>query len=172
MPDLEMREYFLDESFTSQTMSLPGQIPDNPAQELALTALLDDYSLDESDRAVDSLVNEISEDIKDRFQTLFETAEEVSRHAKWAAFSSWRPYIQSDGYQKLLTFCRDQGQAVWPLLFQQLDSDNPVFAGGLVLDTTLPEYLYYFGKTAEANAGNPDVLTYIKELLALPREGE
>jgi hypothetical protein len=61
MPDLEMREYFLDESFTSQTMSLPGQIPDNPSQELALTALLEDHSLDESDQAViDSLVNEIS----------------------------------------------------------------------------------------------------------------
>jgi hypothetical protein len=67
---------------------------------------------------------------------------------------------------------------VWPLIFQRLDSANPFFAGGLIVDTTLEEYLFYLGLNKQSEDGNthpfpsgePNLLEYVQKLLVLIQE--
>ncbi len=154
-----------------------------PLSEAALQALISPFECTAAEKAsIEALVNKVPEEIKSQFAMKYAAAEEVSKDSRWMAFSSWRPYTQSSEYQQLLEFCQGEGQAVWPLLFQQLDSENPHFAGGLILDVTLPEYLYYFGESGRQNttemedqgdmlSGKPDLFAYTKELLALFQGG-
>lgn len=150
MPYPQMREYELSQSFIDWTVSYTDQlIYSNPGTEVALTYLQGGNFTDSEKVSINALVNEVSEELKSQFAVKYETAEEVSRESRWMVFSSWRPYTQSSEYQKLLEFCQREGRAIWPLIFQQLDSDNPYFAGGLIVDITLPEYLFYLEKTSE-----------------------
>jgi len=176
MPQLELREYELDQSFIDQTVSLAAKrIPGNPRTEIALESLRGSVNVGNSEKvSISALVNAVPEEIKSQFAVKYETAEDVSRDSRWMAFSSWRPYTQSGEYQQLLELCQQEGQSVWPLLFQQLDSENPRFAGGIILDLTIPEYLYYFEKAglqSNTQKAEPDICAYVRELLALFQGG-
>jgi len=176
MLQLELREYELAQSFIDQTVSLAAKrIPGNPRTEIALESLRGSVNVGNSEKvSISALVNAVPEEIKSQFALKYETAEDVSRDSRWMAFSSWRPYTQSSEYQQLLELCQQEGQSVWPLLFQQLDSENPRFAGGLIMDATLPKYLYYFeeaGRKSNTQTAELDLFAYIRELLALFQGG-
>ena len=64
-------------------------------------------------------------------------------------YSSWRPNVQSEEYQQLLHFCQENGRSVWLLLFQKLNTESWRFTGGLIIDSTLPDYLYYLERTVD-----------------------
>lgn len=124
---------------------------------------------------IDSLVGKISHDIQDLFTQKYELALETTKDPLWNIYSSWRPYIKSSEYQELLAFCHEQGKMVWPLILQYLGSDTRCFAGGLIMDTTLPEYLYYLEKSYrmendQSFSDNMALFVYFKELLALLQE--
>jgi len=170
IPQLETREYKLDESFIKNTIPTePRQIPNIPKAEAVLETLLKDNNLPEAEKAkISSLVNTLPREIIQQFTAKYEAAEIVSRDSRWKAYSSLRPWTQSSEYRELIQFCREKGQAIWLLIFQQLDSDNPHFAGGLIVDITLPEYLFYLEKTREYSReegnksvfppGEPDII--------------
>lgn len=172
MPHLEIREYELDQSLVDLTAFLAAhRIPGHSKTERALGSLRENGNLDNSEKAiVISLVNEVSEEIRNQFALKYEAAEEVASDSRWGMYSSWRPYRQSSEYQQLLEFCKGKGKVIWPIVLQQLDSETTYFAGGLILDITIPEYLYYFEDTArQSNLQNaePDIFAYIRELLVL-----
>ncbi|MDD4874543.1 MAG: DUF4875 domain-containing protein [Dehalococcoidales bacterium] len=177
MPELEMAEYQLDQSFIDGTVEMAtNRKSRNPITEIALHSLLESGNLSDSEIAIiDSMVNEVSEEIKSQFALKYEAAENVSRDSSrhWMAYSSWRPYRQSEEYQQLLEFCKGKGKTIWPLVLQKLDSENAFFAGGLIIDITIPEYLYYFEDTVrQSNLRNEelDIIAYFRELSVLLQE--
>jgi hypothetical protein len=167
---LKTVEYKVTDTSLGEEMPLRA-----PLKEAALQTLISPFEFTAVEKAsISALVNKVPEDIKSQFNIKYETAEEVSKDSRWMVFSSWRPYTQSSEYQTLLEFCHREGQAVWPLLFQQLDSEKPHFAGGVILDVTIPRYLFYFekaGRQSSTQSPEPNLLAYIKELLILYKEG-
>jgi len=105
-----------------------------------------------------------------KFNELYEAAEKVSQDPRWNIYCSWRPHVQSQEYKDLLQYCKIE-PTIQPLLFQKLTADNHVFTAGLIIDSTLPEYLYYVehnGANQSANpAGTNDAAAYIHALLAV-----
>jgi hypothetical protein len=151
--------------------SLGEQVPLRmPLSEAALQTLTSPFGFTAAEKAsISSLVNEVPVELSSQFAMKYETAEKVSRESRWMVFSSCRPYVQSDEYQELLEFCKEQGEVIWPLVLQQLDSENYYFAGGLILDISIPKYLYYFEDTTRQSNPQklPDIFVYIRELLVL-----
>lgn len=176
LPDLEMSEYELEQSLIELSVFLADNYKHGkPKTETSLGSLTNSKGLDASEKSVvNSMVNEIPEEIIGEFSAKYEAAEEAAQDPYWMVFSSWRPYSRSDEYRQLLEFCREQGETIWPLIMQQLDSEESYFAAGLIIDITIPEYLYYFKNTARQSdpqyAGG-DIIAYVRELLAL-RQGE
>ncbi|MBN2238403.1 MAG: hypothetical protein JW712_01410 [Dehalococcoidales bacterium] len=170
MPDPEMKEYEPDEP-------LPRQLAPagNPKTELSLVSLNNGFSPDSSDKdLIERLVRDIPEETGARFLEKYDIACEVSKDTLWMMYSSWRPYTQSDEYRQLLAFCKEQGQTIWPLLFERLDGEGAHFAGGLILDVTIPEYLYYFNRTCypeETANVTPDFTAYVRELIIILEKG-
>jgi hypothetical protein len=180
MPRPDMREYKLAQSFVDWTVSTaPDILRGNPRTEVALNDLRGAGGFTDAEKvAISARANEVSPDIKNEFDLKYKTAEENSRDSRWMVYSSWRPYTQSSEYRQLLEFCRKEGQKIWPLLFRQLDAGNRNFAGGLILDSTLPEYVYYFEKNGRRNSAGPadvnrslpavpDAVAYFRELLTM-----
>lgn len=142
---LEIKDYNLDASFGVEP---EGQLlQGTPQSEAVLETLNDpvDFSVAEKARA-DDLISKLPGDVGPEFDRLYEAAEKVSKDRRWWVYSSYRPYVQSSEYQQLLQFCREEGQSVWPLLFPKLDTESRGFAGGLIVDATTPEYLYFFDR--------------------------
>ncbi len=156
-----------DESLEEEVPVVPVSMPPKVA---ALQALVIPVEFTAAEQvSISALVNDVPQELRNQFAIIYEAALEAAKDPHWGMFSSWRPYTQSSEYLQLLEFCQERGQAVWPLLFQQLDSEPPYFAGGLILDITIPEYLYYFEDTGAS--AKPDMLVYIKELMALFQRG-
>ena len=105
-----------------------------------------------------------------KFNELYEAAEKVSQDPRWNIYSSWRPYVQSEEYQNLLQYCKIE-PTTRPLLFQKLAAENHVFAAGLIIDSTLPEYLYYVEHNGANKSAIPvitnDTAAYIHALVAV-----
>ena len=142
-----------------------------PPSETALHGIPYPYRFTVAERdTMDSLAAGVPEDVRGQLASKYEVAESVSKDSRWEVFSSWRPYTQSSEYQLLLEFCKSEGRDVWPLLFRQLETDNPGFAGGVILDSTIPGYLYYFERAGNLNAtpaAVPDFSAYIAALMEL-----
>lgn len=118
--------------------------------------------------SIETLADKIPNDLRVHLKSMYVDAETVSKDKQWMVFSSWRPYTQAYEYKQLLEFCTNEGTVVWPLLFQQLENDDSQFTAGLILDMTLPKYLYYFEKACREVADPQLVLpSYFRQLLKL-----
>jgi hypothetical protein len=163
---LNMLEYPLDESIRPW-LAGPEIYPNTPQSEAVLQTLSEpsDFTAAEMLKIID-ISSKLPSEVKPQFDSLYEVAEKVSHDSRWMFSSAWRPYVQSTEYQLLLQFCQEKGQAVWPLLFQRMNTESRSFAGGLIMDLTLPEYVYFLERSVENNYSEY-MMKYVQALLAL-----
>jgi hypothetical protein len=88
------------------------------------------------------LVEKLSPEAKQQFESLFASLEATLKDPAYSVISSpwWK---QTEPYRQLLQFCREQGEKVWPLIFQRLD-EGDTFAsyciGSLLVDLSLDKH--------------------------------
>lgn len=150
----------------------------NESIERGLT-VREKVELSEDEKAkLSNLIENIPEEIKQEFNTKHESWKETWDDPRLKSVSNPRMFTQSRQYEEFLSFCKEQGKTIWPLLFQKYEQGDRLIAEAII-DLTYTEHgslldeirqekeKYtaegaYIAPSAEAN-----MMKYIKKLLAL-----
>lgn len=140
---LKMKDYIVTESPVNQPIL--ERYPNPPIPEAIVQALGSVKIIfnDTEQSKINQMISGLPAGVATQFETQYQLAEQASQDSRWMLFGNWRPYVQSDEYRTVLRFCQEKGQAVWPLLFNKLETENHTFIAGLIIDTIFPEYLCY-----------------------------
>ncbi|MGD1119396.1 MAG: hypothetical protein ABR886_07905 [Dehalococcoidales bacterium] len=84
------------------------------------------------------LIGKIPTEIRQQFANEYQAWKTTWDDPKYAAMSS--PFWTTvDEYKQIVAFCQAQGKQVWPLLFQQLEGEDPAFiVNDALIDGTRP----------------------------------
>lgn len=132
---------------------------------------------------IEDLIEQLPQEVKQQFEGEFASFEAVLHDPIYSVISS--PYwTTTEPYQQLLQYCREQGEGVWPLIFQRLDQADTFESyciGSLLVDMTQDEYGYILEAIRQESqherytedsmyispSGGANLMKYAKELLAL-----
>lgn len=136
--------------------------------------------LSEEEKAKQSnLIKNIPEEVKQEFNAKYEAWKETWDDPNLIIYSNPGMYTQSRQYEEFLSFCKEQGKGIWPLLFQKYELGDYLVKETLI-DLTYTEYGFLLDEirqestmeryTAEgayiAPSENANMMKYIKKLLA------
>ncbi len=149
-------------------------------EELGLTIIEKvELSVDEKAK-LSNLIENIPEEVKQEFNTKYGAWKETWDDPNLSLYSNPRMYTQSRQYKEFLSYSREQGKAIWPLLFQKYEQGDDLVKMTLI-DLTYTEYGSLLDEirqesakeryTAEgayiAPSEKANMMKYIKKLLAL-----
>lgn len=152
----------------------------NKSVERSLT-IIEKVELSEDEKARQSdLIENIPKEIRQEFNTKYETWKETWDDPKLKYVSNPKMFTQSRQYEEFLSFCKEQGKTILPLLFERYEQEDE-FAGMTIVDLTYNEYGYILDEIRQESArerytaegadvipsGNAIGMKYIKRLLAL-----
>ncbi len=126
------------------------------------------------------LIENIPEKVKQEFNTKYGAWKETWDDPNLIIYSDPRLFTQSKQYEEFLNYSKEQGKAIWPLLFQKYEQGDDLVKEALI-DLTYTEYGSLLDEirqesaqeryTAEgayiAPSENANMMKYIKKLLAL-----
>lgn len=127
------------------------------------------------------LIEKLPQEVKQQFDVKYEAWKATWTDPVIMIQSDPRAFARSGPYKQLLQFCREQGAAVWPLIFERLNIDRVFIAANLLEDLTLDKYSNLLDTIREdsqherytgkgdyiAPSQEANVMKYAKELLAL-----
>ncbi len=157
-----------------------GGISFEESIERGLT-ILEKVELSEDEKAkLSNLIENISEEVKQEFNTKYGAWKETWDDPNLSLYSNPRMYTQSRQYEEFLSFCKEQGKTIWPLLFQKYEQGDDLVKETLI-DLTYTEHGSLLDEirqesaqeryTAEgayiAPSEKANMMKYIKKLLAL-----
>jgi hypothetical protein len=127
------------------------------------------------------LIETLPPEVRQQYAVEYEAWQDTWDTPEFQLRSNSRAYTQSEQYKQLLIYCQEQDTAVWPLIFEKLNTDRVYIVAVLIEDLTLDKHSSimntvrgesqseryietgdYIAPSAEAN-----VMKYVKELLAL-----
>ncbi len=138
-----------------------------------------ELSVDEKAK-LSNMTENIPEEVKQEFNTKYGAWKETWDDPSLTYASNPRMFTQSRQYEEFLNYSKEQGKAIWPLLFQKYEQGDELVKEPLI-DLTYPEYGSLLDEirqesakeryTAEgayiAPSENANMMKYIKKLLAL-----
>jgi hypothetical protein len=68
-----------------------------------------------------NLIKNIPEEVKQEFNAKYEAWKETWDDPNLIIYSNPGMYTQSRQYEEFLSFCKEQGKGIWPLLFQKYE---------------------------------------------------
>jgi hypothetical protein len=127
-----------------------------------------------------SLIENIPEEVKQEFNTKYGAWKETWDDPNLSLYSNPRIFTQSRQYEEFLNYSKEQGKAIWPLLFQKYEQGDDLVKEPLIY-LTYTEYGSLLDEirqesaqeryTAEgayiAPSEKANIMKYIKKLLAL-----
>ena len=137
-----------------------------------------EFSQEEKDKLTE-LIGKLPVDIKQEYNTKYKAWKATWEALELSIHSDVSIYTKSQQYQELIEYCKNQGKAVWPLLFERFDQGN--FLAKLpILELTMLDYEELLDEireestkekyTAEgvyiAPSAESNITKYIKELLS------
>lgn len=138
-----------------------------------------ELSVDEKAK-LSNLIDNIPEEVKQEFNTKYGAWKETWDDPNLSIYSNPRMYTQSRQYEEFLNYSKEQGKAIWPLLFQKYEQGDDLVQEPLI-GLTYTEYGSFLDEirqesakeryTAEgayiAPSENANMMKYIKKLLEL-----
>ncbi|MCZ7405511.1 MAG: hypothetical protein O8C67_11375 [Candidatus Methanoperedens sp.] len=138
-----------------------------------------ELSVDEKAK-LSNLTENIPEEVKQEFNTKYRAWKETWDDPNLRIHSNPGMFTQSRQYEEFLSYSKEQGKAIWPLLFQKYEQGDELVKMPLV-DLTYTEYGSLLDEirqesakeryTAEgayiAPSEKANMMKYIKKLLAL-----
>ncbi len=127
------------------------------------------------------LIEKLPQEVRQQFAAKYEAWQATWDTPALQLRSNSRAYAQPEQYKQLLVFCQEQDTAVWPLLFEKLNTDRVYIVAVLIEDLTLDKHSNIMNTVREesqherytetgdyiAPSGEANVMKYVKELLAL-----
>lgn len=127
-----------------------------------------------------NLIDNIPEKVKQEFNTKYSAWKETWDDPNLRIHSNPRMFTQSKQYVEFLSFSKEQGKAIWPLLFQKYEQGNDLVKEPLI-DLTYTEYSSLLDEIRQesvkerynaegayiAPSESANMMKYIKKLLAL-----
>lgn len=127
-----------------------------------------------------NLIDKIPEKVKQEFNTKYSAWKETWNDPNLIIHSNPRMYTQSDQYKEFLSYSKEQGKAIWPLLFQKYEQGDELVKEVLI-DLTYTEYGSLLDNIRQestkerynaqgayiAPSGKANMMKYIKKLLTL-----
>ncbi|MFZ3059973.1 MAG: hypothetical protein WA102_09590 [Candidatus Methanoperedens sp.] len=142
--------------------------------------VIEKVELSEDEKAKQSsLIENIPEEVKQEFNTKYGAWKETWDDPNLSIYSNPRMFTQSKQYEEFLGYSKEQGKAIWPLLFQKYEQGDKLVAEAIIdliyyteygsfLDEIRQEKEQYTAEGAYiAPSENANMMKYIKKLLAL-----
>ncbi len=138
-----------------------------------------ELSVDEEAK-LSNLTENIPEEVKQEFNTKYRAWKETWDDPNLRIYSNPGMYTKSRQYEEFLNYSKEQGKAIWPLLFQKYEQGDELVKEPLI-DLTFTEYGSLLDKIRQESAKerytadgayivpseNANMMKYIKKLLAL-----
>lgn len=127
-----------------------------------------------------NIIENIPEGVKQEFNTKYWAWKETWDDPNLRIHSNPRMYTQSKQYKEFLSYSKEQGKAIWPLLFQKYEQGDDIVKE-LLIDLTYTEYGSLLDEIRQestrekyttegayiAPSENANMMKYIKKLLEL-----
>ena len=127
---------------------------------------------DSENKKMNILIKEIPYNIKMEYSRKYQDWKETWDWAKFAACSNPRCWTESQQYEILVSFCKNVGKKLWPLIFRSYIITERKYLGSLLIeDLTLSEYGYLIDEIHKMIQADPEkynssiLIYYIKEIL-------
>jgi len=126
-----------------------------------------------------NLIDKIPEKVKQEFDTKYRAWKETWNDPNLIIHSNPRMYTQSDHYKEFLSYSKEQGKVIWPLLFQKYEQGDGLVKEALI-DLTYTEHGYILDEIRQestkerynaqgaylAPSEDANIMRYIKKLSA------
>ncbi len=160
---------------------ISGCINEEKSKEERGLTIVENVELSVDEKAKQSnLIDKIPEKVKQEFNTKYVAWKETWDDPNLIIHSNPRMFTQSKQYEEFLSYSKEQGKAIWPLLFQKYEQGDELVKIPLI-DLTYTEYGSLLDEirqesakeryTAEgayiAPSEKANMMKYIKKLLAL-----
>lgn len=140
---------------------------------------------DEEMSIIDELINTLSSDLKNEFETKYDSWKKTWQKPEIAMHSNPQMYAKSEEYSLFLSFCKEHGEKLWPMVFVKF-AKGDFFTMNAIRDLTLPKNMDIMNFVKEQNRVNSktesgavivhnlqaNYMKFVKELLKSLKSGE